>query len=136
MATFQLPHGSEMDDYQIYLFVHIIDDSDGIFEYNVPTTLKIMPNPDLIQQLTAEFINSLSPNSTSDSNSTEPSFIDTLKAQGVATVTTFIMSFTAMINSQALPASNTSFSNSSNAVVFFYNESKISNIYEQSFFFI
>jgi hypothetical protein len=116
-----------MDDYQIYIYVHIIDDSDGIYEYNIPTQLTVLPNQNLIDEITRELINSIDSNSSSaiESNSTQSSFIETLKSYGTTNVTTFLMSFTAMLNLEPVITSNSSGNNSNNVLfLFLFNKKK------------
>lgn len=112
-ATFKLPHGPKEENYEIHLYVQITDDSDGYFEYHISTPVIVLPNDELIQKFTAAFLEDNS-NSTSNS-STKNEFLEELRNSDVSTVTTFIMSYTTIINSQfSLGTSNSS--NSSNSV--------------------
>lgn len=55
--TLQLPQGPDTDSYFIYLFVNIIDDTDGTTVYLLPTPVTVKPNNQLANSL-AESISS------------------------------------------------------------------------------
>ena len=50
-SAFQLPSGPESDSYQISLYVNVMDDSDGVTQYNVPMNAVVKPNNDLVNNL-------------------------------------------------------------------------------------
>ena len=129
-ATFKLPNGAKEDGYQVYLFVHVTDDSDGYAIYNIETPVVVLPNNDIILQLAESFLNenpvnlsshNLTFNSSLQENTL--SLVDTLKNSDVQTVSTFIMIFTTMLNSVTSVSSNSSNStfsfslNNSNEVI-------------------
>lgn len=110
-----MPHGPKDDNYQIYLYVLITDDSDGVYQYYLSTPVTVLPNDMLIQKFTDAFLEDSSSNSTSNSTN---QFLEELKNSDVATVSTFISSFNSIINSQIyLESSNNS--NNSNNVIFY-----------------
>lgn len=100
-VTFQLPHGPEEDNYKIFVYVDVYDDSDGITRFDIPNQVVVEPNEDKINQLIENF---LAPNNSE--------FIDTFKNASVQTTSTFILSLTAMINNQPV----TNYTNGSNFV--------------------
>jgi hypothetical protein len=38
-----LPQGPEYDSYNMHIFIRIIDDSEGVSEYLIPTAVKVVP---------------------------------------------------------------------------------------------
>lgn len=93
----------------------VTDDSDGSTLCNIETPVVVIPNNDIIMQLAESFLNEnpvnlSSHNLTFNSSSQETSLslVDTLKNSDLETVSTFIMIFTTMLNSQTVMSSNSS----------------------------
>ena len=100
-SAFQLPSGPESDSYQISLYVNVMDDSDGVTQYNVPTNAVVKPNNDLVNNLAGSLVDS---NSGAASNN----LIQTLTKGSVQSAATFVNSFAVMLDAQT----NTNLSNS------------------------
>ena len=61
-VSIQLPQGPASDAYQIYLFVNVIDDTEGTTVYNLPTPVAVLPN-NLLAASLADSISSNDPTS-------------------------------------------------------------------------
>lgn len=82
------------DFYKIYLFVNIIDDSDGIFQFIVNQSIVVNPNSDLFNSFADSLINSNS------------ILVNTLKNANIVNACSFINIFTISLNSQNTNNSN------------------------------
>lgn len=102
-ATFQLPNGPKEDFYKISLYVHIIDDSDGIFKYFLQEPVIVKTNDAMISNLANSFLSS-------DSSS----LVGNLKSSDLQATSSFINSFASMLNSQSDSSGN---SNASGVIV-------------------
>ncbi len=113
-ASFKLPNGAKDDEYQVYLYVKITDDSDGYALYNIETPVVVLPNYNIVLQYAESFLNenpvNLSTHNLTFNSSLEEnkSLVDILKNSDVQTVSTFIMIFTTMLNSLTPASSNSS----------------------------
>jgi hypothetical protein len=92
-SAFQLPSGPESDSYKISLYVNVMDDSDGVTQYNIPTNAVVKPNNDLVNSLASSFIDS-------NSDSANNNLIQTLTKGSVQSTATFVNSFALMLDSQ------------------------------------
>lgn len=55
-----LPQGPEYDNYNLQIIVHVIDETDGIYEYPIPGQIQVKPNDNLTGQLINDVFNSKS----------------------------------------------------------------------------
>lgn len=99
----QLPQGPDTDSYRQYIFVNIIDDSNGITVYYIETPIVVMPN----DELTIQLINSIANN---DVNS--QLMID-LNSGNMNVISKNVMALSSVFNTQSF-TQNTSLSPSSN----------------------
>ncbi len=53
IAYLQLPQGPQSDSYYIYLSVNILDDTNGVTTYSLPTPVIVLPNPNLVSTFTS-----------------------------------------------------------------------------------
>lgn len=90
-SSFQLPSGPESNFYQLNLYVNIIDDSDGITQYNMPSFVIVKPDNDMFNNFTNSLLGS-------DIESLTKSLI----AGNLKSATAFINSFTLMLDSQTV----------------------------------
>ncbi len=97
---FQLPHGPPEHDYQLFLYVDVYDDSDGITQFSIETPVVVIPDENKLNELIENF---LAPNNSE--------FLDTFRNASVQTTSTFILSLIAMINAQTAQSNQTNGSN-------------------------
>jgi len=48
VGNLQLPQGPQSDSYQIYLSVNIVDDTNGVTTYSLPSPVVVLPNTNLL----------------------------------------------------------------------------------------
>ena len=105
MITIQLPEGPSSDSYKIYLFVNIIDDTDGTTVYYLPNPVIVTPNNNLATSL-ADSITSSDPNC---------QFLVELNSGNLNTVSKNVISLATVFNIQS--ESQTAASSSSSGTV-------------------
>jgi hypothetical protein len=100
----QLPQGPTTDSYRQYIFVNIIDDSNGITVFTIETPVVVTPNDALVTQL----LDSLS---SSDMSS---QFMLNLNSGNLNLITKNIIGLSSVLNAQQMTSTSTSANSSSN----------------------
>ena len=100
----QLPQGSCMDDFRVYLHVNIIDDAGGVTSYNISTPVVVMPQVQLALDVLDSFHGNRSEN---------PSIVE-LSSGNLNLVASNIMSLTSVFNQQSYMGNQCHFSISQN----------------------
>jgi hypothetical protein len=106
VSSFQLPNGPKDDSYKMQIYVEIIDDSDGLTQFRIQNNIIVQPNDQLINNLSNDLL-----------NSTSSSLINNLKNGDLQSTTSFISSFTSMLDSSTSSNSPNSTNSTNNVVI-------------------
>ncbi len=97
MLTTVLPKGDEIDNYQLYIFIQIIDDSSGISRFMINETVTVLPDENIKNNLVDQLV----------SQSVTSDFFNSLKSGSLKDTSTNVLALTSLLNVASNSSNNT-----------------------------
>ena len=107
----QLPPGPALDSYNVYLYVYIRDNANGITQYNIDRPLKVIPNNEIIESLIDQI----------SSNAQDSIFLNKLTNGNLQESAKGMISILDIINRNSANSTNNS-TNTTNSTVYFFSK--------------
>ncbi len=107
ILKFQLPQGPTYDSYNLYLFVNVIDNNNGVTVYNLSTPVKVLSNSNvlfdlvknvMIKNLSLDFVNTIYNGNIQSSSQLITNLISTLNIQSETTQNGSVIFFQIVFN--------------------------------------